>query len=242
MHSEAAAQVLNYWQAAADPKETLIRRLLAWNFAVTLGVFCIAGCSEWPPNSEHLRDQFLENRQAYSALRQKMLSSEFVRVRTYLNVDDDTVLFEWLEYSEEFDDYHTDASIAQDPEWRALLMDARVFDVAREDDDLSLRPIPSRFSLLANLIGRQSEDKQTMEIDYVHSTTNRPQLRACRSDFASLRCGACVVDLEQDWFILYRWYPSEYSTDALVNRAINEDMSQDELDLFIEEHVDPCWS
>ena len=75
-------------------------------------------------------------------------------------------------------------------------------------------------------------ERQESLATYIHSPTIQNEIRHCEPGFADVACGSCIVNIDADWWLVYRWWPSDL-TDNEFDSWMDGEISEDE---FYEKH------
>ena len=227
--------------SAADPIESFIPRRQSRKIVIILAILASASaCGGWPPDSDQLKNRFLQNRESFVALENKMLSSDYDRVVQYRTTDANLVLFEWSENDEQGNDIRQ-RSIEEAPDWWDILAASKVFTASQGDGIVSFEPTPVLSKRLKWLIGLRPNDNRSMHIHYVHHAGLRTSIRPCETGFESLGCGACIVDIGDDWFIQYWWFPRDFVQGGF-DRVLDGELSEEEYDALSEQRMEQCFA
>lgn len=157
----------------------------------------ISACDGWPPLESDARNHFEEHRESFERLARKMRSTDYWRVAIEGAVVEVTPTDDG-DYEEQF-------KIEDDPEWRELLDDVRMFMVLQSDGAVWTDP-GGMWGNHENRIGHNG---------FAHNPSMLDEYKLCQSGHENIPCGLCAVDLGDDWYIYYRWFPEHFSKDDL---------------------------
>ena len=152
----------------------------------------VAACDSWPPEEKEARKHFVENRESFERLAEKMRGTDYWRVS--IRGLPGVVVTPGTDGEEQF-------VIDDDPEWRQLLTAVRMFMVLQEDGAVWMSP-GGFWGDQKNRLGHNG---------FSHYPELLNDFKVCRPEYERIQCGRCAVPLGDDWFIHYVWYPAYYS-------------------------------
>jgi hypothetical protein len=118
--------------------------------------------------------------------------------------------------------------IRDDPSWSALLREARVFFVARDDDFYVFGMGSDPF-----------EDDVMGFVSYRHVPHGELELELCLPEHKEIPCGRCIANIGNDWFLDYGWWPDPVLPDE-NDAYLNGEMSEDEFYALQDEALTKC--
>ena len=75
---------------------------------------------------------------------------------------------------------------------------------------------------------------------YVHHPDAGSEFKQCLPSHRQIPCGECIVQIDDEWWITYRWFTDSFTEDG-TDALINGEISQAEYDQRSEEAIDTCW-
>ena len=81
--------------------------------------------------------------------------------------------------------------------------------------------------------------KRTVWAEIVHAPDHRTELYPCLEQHKKLGCGACIVDLDTDWFIYYWWTPDELVPGGF-DRVLDDEITEDEYRAIFDNNLQQC--
>ena len=209
----------------------------------SLLIIVASGCQPWPPFEKEIRQNFEVNRAAFDRLASKFDEADqrnisrnvflwmadgelFFRVQTPERHRVQMLQSEFLDGNEIL----RNVLITDDAEWSILMNQAGVLSLTSGNNDL-----------IAFALGGQKDESRITFIAYHRSHTSKAKLVLCESAFEELDCGRCKLNLPDDWYVFYTWWP----TADVISRhgeAVTEELWNDEdayLDALTSSH-DKC--
>ena len=189
----------------------------------------IWGCEKWPPRHEELTENFESNRLAFDSLEAKILTSEFSLVSQngvlgteLLDNPNYVIAKTWV------DGGTRSEIVVNDAEWAQYFLQAGVWLVGKYYDGIAMTPGPDL-----------THRKSSFDVEYVRSASLREWLKPCSSEYEQLKCGACAVDLADNWFIEYQWFPEQIVPGGfdLVNNGV---LSEEDYGAMFQENLTRC--
>ncbi len=195
----------------------------------TLSTVCIAlllsACAEPFPNMAGLSDSFHEKREQVAAL-EAMLDESIYDI---VDINGNTITGHWFEGVP----VEGQAAEQEQPEnadrWAELLKEVGVWSIERTVIGELWLPIDRDF-MDHGFPGSAS---------YVSSQYIHLEFRQCEREFANARCGQCLVGLEDDWWLVYRWMPLNLG-DEIFDDWQEGLVSEDEVDEALSETYYAC--
>jgi hypothetical protein len=185
---------------------------------ILIATMLLCGCSEWPPEEQKFLQHFNENRTEIDELRHLLEESKYQAVH-YSGTRVTGYYFEGEPY---------DGQIAEEEEpgesdrWVELFNQIDTYSVQVEDSGVVW------FHVRPNVM----VGKLDSVVSFMHGADIDKSFKVCDRRFAKVRCGHCIVSLDADWWLTYRWWPSDL-TDKEFDAWMDGDMSEDE---FYEVH------
>ncbi len=183
-------------------------------------VLPLCGCGEWPPDEEDAREHFEDNREMLEALEQKLAATKYDSVKVSG--------LRMAEGSYKVDRFTERETLEDGAEWNRLLMNANVNSVSRQED-----------AFFFSFGGDPFDGETSGEIQFMHYADAVPELKQCQSEFEEARCGRCIVELYDDWWIDYQWFPDNVAPEATKAHA-DGDLSDDQYWLTFGKALDDC--
>ncbi len=173
--------------------------------------------------------KFNTNRESFEVLEAKIIASDYFRVSQtgILGIPrfDDSYHVVADKESGEFVEQDI---VEDDPEWEEHFRKAGLFSVEYYDS-------AARFGF----VGELPVKKRFVWAEIVHAQDVRTELHLCLEEHKKLSCGACVVDLDTDWFIYYRWTPDEHVPGGF-DRVLDDEITEDEYWEIFDENLKQC--
>lgn len=160
-----------------------------------LSVLLLSGCGEFPPDEDEAREQFEDSREMLKELEVRLAGTKYGTVKVSG--------LKMAEGSYKVDRFTKRESLEDGAEWNELMIDADINSVSRNEG-----------AYFFSFGGDPFEDEISGEMKFMHQTGAATELKQCESDFEEARCGRCVVELEDDWWIYYDWFPDSVAPDA----------------------------
>ncbi len=187
---------------------------------ILLSVLLLCGCGEWPPDEEDAREHFEDNREMLEALEQRLAATKYGSVKVSG--------LRMVEGSYKVDRFTERETLEDGAEWNRLLMDANVNSISRNED-----------AYFFSFGGDPFKGESSGEMQFMHQTGAATELKLCESDFEEARCGRCVVELDDDWWIEYEWFPDSVAPEATKAYADGE-MTDNEYWATLGKALDEC--
>ena len=178
----------------------------------------LCGCSDWPPEEQDFVQHFNEYRAEIDELRHLFEESKYqavhspgTRVTGYF--------FEGEPY---------DGQIAEEEEpeeagrWVELFNQIDTYSIQVEESGVVW------FNVKPDVLVGNVDSV----VSFMHGSDIGKSFRVCDRQFAKVRCGHCIVNLDADWWLSYRWWPGDL-TDKEFDAWMDGDMSEGE---FYEVH------
>ncbi len=197
-----------------------------------LSTVCIAflssACAEPFPNMTGLSDSFHEKREQVAAL-EAMLDGSIYDI---VDMHGDTIIGHWIEGVPVEGQAYEQEQPENADRWAEPLRELGVMSIERTEIDELWLDIDVEFT------GREFEGSAS----YVSSQNIHLEFRQCERSFANARCGQCLVGLEDDWWLVYKWSPlnlvDELFDDWQEGRMTEEEFFEAQSDVLYECVVD----
>lgn len=185
----------------------------------------VSACNDWPPFEAEAHEHFEEHRDSFDRLSEKMRDTDYWRV----SIRGDTGVRVTPRRDGDYSDQFT---IDDDPEWRELLDATGMFMVLQQNG--AVWTDPGQFwSEGANLDGHNG---------FSHNMEMLDEFKICEPEHKRVRCGRCLVPLEDGWSIYYIWYPEYFSKEERDSYLNGETSLEDYLEsrdkAFDQCHID----
>jgi hypothetical protein len=153
-----------------------------------VSVILLAGCAGWPPYVGQAEQLFDADRELLTRLAAKIRSSEFVQVSAQLGE---------IEAWRDLDGPRETASVKNDADWLDLIDHKSFWGVTfdRKSDSVYIITRGNPFFGDSNFSG---------DAGFLQDVS--PEEDSCSKRPPKGTAGACVVHLDSDWFVLYRWW------------------------------------
>lgn len=186
-------------------------------------------CTKWPPYESELVRKFNTSRDSFETLEAKIVASEYFRVSQtgILGIPRLKDSYEVVAEKDSGEIFQTDV-LEDDPEWEEHFRKAGLFSVEYYDS-------AARFGFSSELPVRN----RSVWAEFVHAGDAREGLFPCLAEHRKLECGACVVDLDKDWFIYYWWTPAD-PVPGGFDRVLDEEITEDEYWVIFNENLEQC--
>jgi hypothetical protein len=192
----------------------------------------LSGCDSWPPYEKEIKEHFNSHKSDIELLREKLLDSK------YLSVGESMGVVVWGHF---YVGELVDGTIVQneqpmdEAEWLKIFQRSEIDGVGRKNYDHTAVSI-SKVSFRGNL-------KKNIDwtISYVHDRDLPNQVRQCGNEDPNVRCGSCITELGDSWYLQYWWSPFPNLTEAEEAR-LNGTISEQEYYELSFQAMDACYA
>lgn len=173
----------------------------------------LCGCSDWPPEQQNFVQHFNEDKLGIDKLRNLLEASKYQVVR-YSGTRVTGYYFEG-------DPFDGQIAEKEEPEetdrWVELFNQIDTHSVQAEDSGVVW------FHVKSDVLG----GKLDSVVSFMQGSDVGQSFSVCDRRFAKVRCGHCIINLDADWWLTYRWWPSDL-TDKEFDAWMDGDMSEEE--------------
>ena len=155
---------------------------------ILLGILPVA-CASWPPYANEAPDHFKANHDRLEKLRRLFEATDLV--------DASTSLDEGLYGRKSFDDTMEPVQVPHEDQIMNLFKALRLSGVYRVR---GVTYLP---------LGFKDSDDTTYRWFYAASSDKQKQPQPCKQSLKQKPCSKCAIKLSNEWWIEYRWYPTD---------------------------------
>ena len=177
--------------------------------------------SAWPPRETAFKHHFEAHRKSFERLEEKLRSS------SYTSVSKDLANRHGIHVK--LGDKDDLVSVEDTAGWRELLLDTSTITVSLADGG---------FRALV-MMSQDNANRVTSAV-YAHDVSFYNELPKCLPEHQSIRCGMCYVALEEQWALVYEWWPGVMLPKA-QEKARTGELSGSEYINLLEAEKNSCW-
>lgn len=159
----------------------------------------IAACEKWswPPYERSLRDLFADNKDQFEEIRQNMLADDLEEVDS-AHARGRAYACEGADCPRTIDEHDEQLQA----KYSSLIDERSIFRYTLRDGDFSVRGLPFPPTQGGEFFFYFLWSEKDMQIP--HCSEGKARLPSC---------GACIEDLEANWYMYWRWNPSDLGPD-----------------------------
>ena len=183
--------------------------------------FLLAFGHAWPPREIAFKQHFETHRKSYEQLEEKLRSSNYTSVSKDLANNNGIHV--------KLGDKDDLVSAEDTAGWRELLLNTSTITVFLADGGFR-----------ALVMMSQDNTNRVTSAVYAHDVSFFSKLPKCLPEHESIRCGVCYVALEEQWGLVYEWWPGVMLPKA-QEKARTGELSGSEYYVLLEAEKNSCW-